>query len=219
MLELKKITKTYRKGRSRVVALEDFSHRFTEGRFYAIHGPSGAGKTTLLMMMGGMLRPDSGEAVYGGENIYTLSVAERNRFRKKSVGFVFQRFHLLPYLTVLDNIRLPLTLDADRTGMEEKARAAAERLGLSERLTHYPQELSVGQQQRAAVARVLAGEPDIILADEPTGNLDEVNQQIISECLHQEAEKGKLVVAVTHEQALLKIAHQTIELLQVNERV
>jgi putative ABC transport system ATP-binding protein len=103
--------------------------------------------------------------------------------------------------------------------MEEKARAAAERLGLSERLTHYPQELSVGQQQRAAVARVLAGEPDIILADEPTGNLDEVNQQIISECLHQEAEKGKLVVAVTHEQALLKIAHQTIELLQVNERV
>ncbi len=212
MLELKKVTKRYRKGNVQIPALVDFDCTLNAGRFYAVCGPSGAGKSTLLMIVGGMLRPESGEILYQGRNLYGLSGAARNRYRQKSIGFVFQKFHLMPYLTVLDNIRIPLTLAAGSPGSTSRAEAAAARLGLSARLRHYPRELSVGQQQRVAVARTLAGNPEIILADEPTGNLDEANQRIIADCLHEETKHGKLVVVATHEPMLCAESHHQIQL-------
>lgn len=212
MLDLKNITKKYQKGRTEVTVLDRFAHSFDAGKFYAISGPSGAGKTTLMMILGGMLRPDSGTVLLNGTDLYSLSGIARNRIRRESIGCVFQKFHLLPYLTVLENIRLPLTLQTGHPDIDAPALAAAERLGLSDRLEHRPNELSVGQQQRVAIARVLAGNPEIILADEPTGNLDEANLRIISDCLCEEAARGKPVIAVTHEAALLSRADEIIRI-------
>ncbi|MCF7848003.1 MAG: ABC transporter ATP-binding protein [Kiritimatiellales bacterium] len=212
MLELDHLNKSYTKGSAEIRALADLSCELKAGTFYAVYGASGAGKSTMLMIIGGMLRPDSGAVVHGGKNIYGLSSKARNDFRKRTIGFVFQKFHLMPYLTVAQNIRMPLSLRKGSAAAQEKTAAAAARVGLSDRLSHYPHELSVGQQQRVAIARALVGDPQIILADEPTGNLDEANQRMVAACLHEEADRGKLVVAVTHESALYNSAHHRLQI-------
>ena len=152
-----------------------------------------------------MLPPDEGSVLFGGNDIYRWSLARRNRYRKESVGFVFQRFFLVPYLTIFDNIRLRLILQGRSRNIASTIQQLAERFRIEDRLNHRPGELSVGEQQRAAVARALVGDPVVILADEPTGNVDEENAQIITACLLAEASKGRVVVMVTHNRQFLNM--------------
>jgi len=206
MIEVREATKTYWKGGEEIRAADALSLRADEGDLLVVHGPSGSGKSTLLLMIGGMLPPDAGAVVHDGEDIYRWSAGRRNRFRKHAVGFVFQRFFLVPYLTVYDNVRVPLALQGSRRDDREVIGLLAERLRIAHRLGHKPAELSVGEQQRAALARALAGEQKLILADEPTGNLDVENIEIIAECLAEESRRGRTLVVATHDRQLLDIA-------------
>jgi putative ABC transport system ATP-binding protein len=164
-------------------------------------------------MLGGMLPPDKGEVLFEGQDIYRWGPSRRNRYRKENVGFVFQRFFLVPYLTVFDNIRLRLILQGRSRNIKSTIRQLAERFHIEDRLNHRPAELSVGEQQRAAVARALVGDPAIILADEPTGNVDEDNAQIITACLLAEARKGRAVVMVTHNRHFLDMSTKQLHLM------
>lgn len=213
MLQMENVTKTYELRRKMVVALEDVTLEIPTGDFVSLVGPSGSGKSTLLLMLGGMLSPSSGRVLLKGESIYDLKSDHRARLRKGNVGFVFQTFNLVPYLTALENVQVPLFLAGVRD-MEQAERASAllERVGLGDRLDHKPAELSVGQQQRVALARMLANDPALILADEPTGNLDpETSEQIIGffEQFHQE---GRTVVMVTHDPSAAERAKRTLRL-------
>lgn len=203
MLNMKNVTKLYRLGKQTVTALGDASLEIPRGDFVSIVGPSGSGKSTLLLLLGGMTAPTSGQVFLDGASLYDLPVSERTALRRRKIGFVFQAFHLVPYLTALENVEVPLYLaGVKKPEQRELATALLERVGLADRLGHKPGELSVGQQQRVALARTLANGPDVILADEPTGNLDpERREQIISflESLHAE---GKTIVLVTHDPSI-----------------
>jgi len=212
MLELHNVTKTYRKAGETIHAADDLSLGADKGELLVIHGPSGSGKSTLLLMAGGMLPPDTGTVSYGDEDVYAWSGIRRNRYRKQTVGFVFQRFFLVPYLTVFDNIRIPLALQSSQAKHADAVTAVAERLQIDKRLGHRPAELSVGEQQRAAVARALVGGQDLILADEPTGNLDARNVDIIADCLRTEAKQGRTILLVTHNMSLLDIGTRSLHL-------
>ncbi len=205
MLKLSNITKKYRRRGLEILALDNVSYEFNPGKFHILYGESGSGKSTLLMTAGSMMEPDSGEVIFEGENIYSISSSMQNRLRNRKIGFVFQNFHLVPYLTVSENIALPLALRND-SNSREKVDAVIKNMHLSDRTWHYPSELSVGQQQRVAVARALAGTPELILADEPTGNLDPENAGIIARALKAEAENGKIVIVATHEKSLMELA-------------
>jgi putative ABC transport system ATP-binding protein len=205
MLDVQQATKTYRRGGQEVQAAHQVSLQADEGDLVVIRGPSGSGKTTLLLMIGGMLRPDRGIVLVGGHDIYRGGRAKRNRYRRQTVGFVFQRFYLIPYLSVYDNIRLPLGLAGRRRDAKEAVEDVARRLGLDDRLRHTPDQLSAGEQQRAALARALAAGQRLILADEPTGNLDEENARTIAACLVEESRRGRTIIVATHDQALLNI--------------
>jgi putative ABC transport system ATP-binding protein len=211
MLTLSNVTKKYVRRGLEVLALDDVSCEFRSGKFHILLGESGSGKSTLLMAAGSMMKPDSGEILFDGKNIYAFSAAERDIFRNRKIGFVFQNFHLVPYLTVAKNIALPLTL-RKKTDKDGQLGAVIEKLRLSDRVNHYPRELSVGQQQRVAVARALAGNPEIILADEPTGNLDTENAEIIAKTLKDQAENGKTVIIATHEKSLMQLADKTFHI-------
>jgi putative ABC transport system ATP-binding protein len=206
VLELRSATKNYSKSGQNVKAADNVSFLIKAGEFVVVHGPSGSGKSTLLLMLGGMLPPDNGSVLFEGQDIYHWRHSHRNSFRKKNVGFVFQRFFLVPYLTIFDNIRLRLILRGQRQQITPTIERLAERFRIKDRLNHRPGEISVGEQQRAAVARALAGDPAIILADEPTGNVDEENGKIITECLMDEANKGRAVVMVTHNKLFLDMS-------------
>jgi putative ABC transport system ATP-binding protein len=210
VLELRNATKIYSRGGRTVRAADHMSCVVRPGDLLVVHGPSGSGKSTLLLMLGGMLPPDDGDVFFDGNEIYRWSRARRNRYRKESVGFVFQRFFLVPYLTIFDNIRLGLVLQGRTANVESAIRQLAERFHIEDRLGHRPGEISVGEQQRAAVARALVGDPAIILADEPTGNVDEQNAQIITQCLLDEAGKGRAVVMVTHNRQLLDMGTKNL---------
>ena len=212
MIELRNITKVFKKSGDEIAAVNDLSLIIENGTFSVVYGKSGSGKSTLLMMIGGMMTPDKGEIAIDGHNLYALSRRERNKFRKESVGFMFQRFHLLPYFTVHENIALPLAMNkvAD---IGDKVSDIAEMLGISDRMKHYPSELSIGQQQRVAMAKALVNNPDIILADEPTGNLDSENGNIVVDQLRAVAESGKIVIAVTHDLSLLDCADNRINIV------
>ena len=212
MLELRNATKIYSKGNRKLKAADQVSCVIETGDLLVVHGPSGSGKSTLLLMLGGMLPPDEGSVLFDGQDIYRWSHSRRNRYRKESVGFVFQRFFLVPYLTGFDNIKLRLVLQGRDGDAESIIRDLAERFHIEDRLNHRPAELSVGEQQRAAVARALVGEPAVILADEPTGNVDEENAQIITSCLLTEAQKGRVVIMVTHNRHFLKMSTKQLHL-------
>ena len=203
MLELRHTTKTYRKESRTIRAVDNVSCVIRPGDFLVVHGPSGSGKSTLLLMLGGMLPPDEGKVLFENEDLYGWSHARRNRYRMKVIGFVFQRFFLLPYLTVFDNIRLGFVLRGRTHNIGPAIKRLAERFQIEDRLKHRPGELSVGEQQRTALARALAADPVIILADEPTGNLDLQNGKLITSCLREESHRGRAVVMVTHNEALL----------------
>ena len=194
MIELKNISKIYQSKRGEVRALDDVSLTIKEGEFVVVRGASGSGKTTLLLMLGAMLKPDKGTLTIDGEVLNKMSESERNNFRASKVGFVFQMFHLLPYLTVIENVKLA-SLKEDADGEAEKLLSE---FGLGGRLTHKPYALSAGEKQRTAVARALINNPKILLADEPTGNLDPDNAAEIMKSFSAFHKKGGTVVVVTH---------------------
>ena len=214
MLRMKAVSKTYNHRKKVVNALREATLDIPEGDFVAVVGPSGSGKSTLLLLLGGMLSPTSGHILLGGQSLYTLKPDERARLRRKKIGFLFQTFNLVPYLTALENIQLPLFLAGmDEANQKKRAATLLERVGLGDRLYHKPQELSVGQQQRVALARMIANEPGIVLADEPTGNLDpDTSQQILS-FLDEINREGHTIVMVTHDPHGAQRAKRTLRLV------
>lgn len=200
MLTMENVTKRYKHRRSDVYALQDANVEIGTGEFVSIVGPSGSGKSTLLLMLGGMLSPTSGKVTLQGLSLYDLSPNERARMRKQHVGFVFQSFNLVPYLTALENVMIPLYLSgAAKDVQESRATELLERVGLGDRLDHKPSELSIGQQQRVALARMLGNDPQLILADEPTGNLDPETSSLVLDFFEQFISEGRTIVMVTHD--------------------
>jgi len=212
MIELKNIFKTYHMGEAEVKALQDVSLKIAPGEFVAIMGPSGSGKSTLMHVLGLLDRPDSGEYYLGKREINQLSDEELSAIRNRLVGFVFQQFHLLPRMTALENATLPL-IYAGKRHLKERAKQEIEEVGLSDRMNHRPNELSGGQQQRVAIARSLVNEPLIILADEPTGNLDSKSQEEIISILKKLNQRGKTIIIVTHEKEIAVCARRIIRML------
>jgi putative ABC transport system ATP-binding protein len=181
MLEFKNITKLYTKDEQKIFALDDFSLTINKGEFVAIQGPSGCGKTTLLLAAGGLLKPDQGEIIINDNNVYNLSIEKRALFRAQNIGFVFQQYHLIPYLNVIENIKVPALAQKLKVD-EKKVTDLIQLLGLEKRINHTPAELSAGEKQRTALARALLFNPAVLLADEITGNLDEQNAEIVMKC-------------------------------------
>ena len=212
MIELKNIYKTYQMGEVEVKALQDVSLKVASGEFVAIMGPSGSGKSTLMHVLGLLDRPDAGEYYLGTRKINILSDEELSAIRNRLVGFVFQQFHLLPRMTALENAALPLVY-AGKRHLKEKAKQEIEEVGLTDRMNHRPNELSGGQQQRVAIARSLVNEPLIIMADEPTGNLDSKSKDEIISILKSLNQKGKTVIIVTHEKEVAIHARRVIRML------
>ncbi len=214
MIALKSVTKRFQHRGQPVTALDDVSLEVAKGDFVAVIGPSGSGKSTFLHVVGGMLSPSQGTVRVGGESLYEMTSDARSALRQKKVGFVFQTFNLVPYLTALENVQVPLVLagveDKDQKG---RAEALLGRLGLSDRLDHKPSELSVGQQQRVALARMLANDPALILADEPTGNLDPETSAGIMDFLAELNSEGRTVVMVTHDMHLAGRAKRALRLV------
>jgi ABC-type lipoprotein export system ATPase subunit len=208
LLQLDHITKTYRSGPRTVRAVDDVSLSVDAGEFVAVAGPSGCGKTTLLLIAGGLLAPDAGDVTIAGENPYALSADQRARFRAANVGFVFQQFHLVPYLTVLDNI-LAASMATRPTDAKQRAEELLAKFGLQSRAHHVPAELSTGERQRTALARALLNRPKLILADEPTGNLDRENAETVLQHLKEFTRDGGAVLLVTHDEFALQFAQRT----------
>jgi ABC-type lipoprotein export system ATPase subunit len=212
MIELQSITKTYtRTGGPPVHALRDFSLRIERGDFLAIVGSSGSGKSTLMSILGLLDRPTDGRYLFDGQDVAGFDARQQARFRNARVGFVFQAFHLLPRTSALDNVELPL-LYSDRKDVDGRGRKALEAVGLSDRIDHTPSELSGGQQQRVAIARALVNEPDLLLADEPTGNLDARSALEIMSILRDLNRDGRTIVLVTHDDAMAKHAGHIVQL-------
>ena len=200
MFHLQGITKVYRRRQQEVVAFKAESLDIGLGEYVAVVGPSGSGKTTLLSMLGGMLSPDSGKVVFEGESLYDLPIAERTKRRRERIGFVFQTFNLVPYLTALENVQVPLFLHGvNKSEQRDRAVALLEQVGLGNRIEHKPSELSTGQQQRVALARTLANNPRLILADEPTGNLDPESREAVLSMFDKFVGEGRTIVMVTHD--------------------
>lgn len=213
MYLLQNVLKKYERRGEKVIAFQCDRLEIAQGEFVAIVGPSGSGKTTLLSILGGMLSPTSGEVFFEGKSLYALSVEERTRVRREKMGFVFQSFNLVPYLTALENVQIPLFLTGVSASQQrERALALLERFGLGQRAGHKPAELSVGQQQRVALARTLINDPAMILADEPTGNLDPANRQLALDMLNECRSSGRTVVMVTHDTAAASLADRRLNL-------
>jgi macrolide transport system ATP-binding/permease protein len=212
MIELKNIYKTYQMGKVEVKALQDVSLKIAPGEFVAIMGPSGSGKSTLMHILGLLDRPGAGEYYLGKRKIHELSDEELSAIRNRLAGFVFQQFHLLPRMTALENAELPL-IYAGKRHLKEKAKEEIAEVGLADRMNHRPNELSGGQQQRVAIARSLVNDPLIILADEPTGNLDSKSQEEIISILKNLNQKGKTIIIVTHEKEIGASAKRVIRML------
>jgi len=213
MLRMKDVAKTYRHRGRLVTALENASIEIARGDFVAIVGPSGSGKSTLLLMLGGMLSPSAGQVFLEGQSLYELSSDQRAGLRKQKVGFVFQTFNLVPYLSALENVQVPLFLaGVSKPEQHQRAAALLERVGLGDRMDHKPGELSVGQQQRVALARMLANEPAVVLADEPTGNLDPETSRQVTGFLEEVNREGRTIVMVTHDPRAAERAHRVMRL-------
>jgi putative ABC transport system ATP-binding protein len=214
MMELLDVTKVYQQGRRAVQAVRGVSLQVMAGEFVSIMGPSGSGKSTLLHLMGGLDTPTTGKAIFQGQDLQTLSDRSRSLLRRSRIGFIFQFFNLLPTLTAAENVALPLLLGGNgRTKSLHQAEEALARVGLSERSTHFPEAMSGGEMQRVAVARALVTEPDAVLCDEPTGNLDSANSKEILALLRGLPEDGRrAVVMVTHDREAAAIGDRFIHI-------
>jgi ABC-type lipoprotein export system ATPase subunit len=212
MIELRGIEKTYHTSAdSEVRALLGVDLSITAGAFVSIVGASGSGKSTLMNIMGLLDQPTAGSYQFDGREVAQLTIDELAAIRNQRIGFVFQSFHLLPRTSALENVELPLVY-SDRTEFQSLAHRALEAVGLEDRMSHYPSELSGGQQQRVAIARALVNEPDLIFADEPTGNLDTRSGMEIIEIFQQLNEQGKTIVLVTHDEGLARHAGRIVRL-------
>jgi ABC-type lipoprotein export system ATPase subunit len=211
MIHLEEVSKTYRAANGPVDALSNVSLDIESGQFVAVCGPSGCGKSTLLTIVGGLGMPTTGRVKVAGQDVLAMSPAQRARFRAENIGFVFQMFHLLPYLSVVENV---VTAAVPGSGAEARQRAGEmlDRFNLSRRLRHRPAELSTGECQRVAVARALVNRPKLILADEPTGNLDAENSAAVLELLAAFHREGGTVLLVTHQESAVRYAERTIRL-------
>lgn len=202
------LTKEYVRDEFHVVALDDANLEVQQGEFLALMGPSGSGKSTLLHLMAAMDRPTSGKITVFGQNLQTLSDSEIARWRNTHIGFVFQSFNLIPVLTAMENVELPLKLTRmNKTQRRDQARRALELVGLGDRLNHTPRQLSGGQEQRVAIARAIVTDPDVILADEPTGNLDAASARDVLTLLGRlNKEFNKTLIMVTHDPGAARTA-------------
>lgn len=213
LIKAENLSKVYGGGANRVTALHRASLEIAAGDFISIMGPSGSGKSTLLHLLSGLDFPTEGKLSYDGQDIYRLKDRELSAFRRRRIGFIFQQFNLLPVLTARENILMPLLLDRKREDgayLEELAGM----LGISDRLTHLPHELSGGQQQRVAIARALIARPDIIFADEPTGNLDSKSGEEVMKMLEGIRRKlGKTLVVITHDSRIAQMAERRLVIM------
>lgn len=213
MISVKNLKKTYLLGGEEVHALDDVSLSIKEHEFVAIIGQSGSGKSTFMNMLGCLDRPDSGEITLDGTDILKCEEKELSVIRNKKIGFIFQQFHLLPKLSALENVELPLIYQGMQTKKRrEKAVKALKAVGLEKRMNHKPNQLSGGQQQRVAIARALVGEPSLILADEPTGNLDSRSGKEIMMLLHNLHEEGNTIVLITHDNNVAMEAPRQVQI-------
>ena len=213
MLRMENVSKTYRHRGQLVTALNGANAEIPEGDFVSIVGPSGSGKSTLLLMLGGMLSPSGGRVFLDDQSIYDLDANGRAQLRKQKVGFVFQTLNLVPYLSAIENVQIPLYLvGSDISSQQARAEELLTRVGLSDRMHHKPCELSVGQQQRVALARMLANDPAVILADEPTGNLDPETSRQVIDFLEEVNGEGRTVVMVTHDPRAAERAKRILRL-------
>ncbi len=208
MIEIKQISKTYRKGNKSYTALNDVSYTIEKGDFITIVGESGSGKSTLLNTVGGLIQPDSGRILYKNQDVYSLSNSEANLYREKSVGFVFQQFHLVPYLTVFENIQLVCT----NNSQNQSINSYLEKCSIAALRDKYPSDLSVGEKQRTAFVRAIIKNPDILLADEPTGNLDPSNSKILMSLIEDFHQEGGTVLIVSHDPEITKNTVKSITL-------
>lgn len=214
MIRLTNVTKSYPakadENGAVIRALDSVSLHVEPGEWLAIMGPSGSGKSTMVNLIGCLDRPTAGEIIVDGENVATLSTAELNRVRAEKIGFIFQQFHLVPYLNALENVMLAQYFHSMTD--EQEAFEALKRVGLSDRAKHLPAHLSGGEQQRVCIARALINDPKIVLADEPTGNLDAQNETIVLRLLRELHQQGRSIVMVTHDPVLARLADRRIEL-------
>ncbi len=215
MIRLKGVTKGYpakaeQNNGGLIRALDDISLEIAPGEWVAMMGPSGSGKSTLVNLIGCLDRPTAGEIWLDGENVAGLSAADLNRVRAEKVGFVFQQFHMIPYLTAVENVMLAQYFHSMTD--EKEALEALERVGLKERAYHLPSQLSGGEQQRVCIARALINDPKIVLADEPTGNLDAANEEIVLRLLRELHKQGRTIVMVTHDPVVARLADRRVEL-------
>ena len=211
MIELENVTKRYRTHRQEILALADFSLQVERGSYLAVRGRSGSGKSTLLSLVGGLALPSEGRVRVDEQTISRLSPAERAEYRARKVGFVFQMFHLLPYLNVIDNVLLAAA-DGKQASERERAAKLLDEFGLSQRLGHRPSELSAGERQRVAMARALLNQPPLLLADEPTGNLDAENAAAVLDLLDQFHQAGGTILLATHDPQAAERARQQLTL-------
>jgi len=215
LAQLVDVTRVFEKGDQRVTALEDISLGIERGEFVSLTGPSGCGKSTLMNILGCLDVPTAGRYLLEGDDVAALPARALCRIRNRRLGFVFQAFHLLPRSTALDNVMLPL-LYSGRGAREsrESATAALRTVGLQDRMTHLPSEMSGGEQQRVAVARALVNQPDLLLADEPTGNLDRAASEQVLELLQQLHAQGRTIVVVTHDEWVSDHAQRRVRLAE-----
>ncbi|MEM7602125.1 MAG: ABC transporter ATP-binding protein [Verrucomicrobiota bacterium] len=215
MIQCQNLTKVYKKGKMEVVPLQELSLEVPVGEFLALMGPSGSGKTTLLNLIAGIDQPTSGDLWVAGQEISRMSRGQLTRWRGRECGYIFQLYHLVPILSAYENIELPLLLrkDLSRSDRKRKIEAALEIVGLSDRGHHRPSELSGGQEQRVAIARALVGDPPLLVADEPTGDLDRESADSILALLQElSGEHGKTIVMVTHDAKAAAAATRTAHL-------
>jgi len=212
MIKAHNISKKFHTRHTRVDALKDVSLHIAKGDFVSITGPSGSGKSTLLLTLGGMSAPHEGKITWNEESVYGWGLNKRAEWRARMIGFMFQTFNLIPYLNVFENMAIAERLSGKKTVDKNKILKMMDRMKLSDRLEHLPRELSVGQQQRVAMARALIKEPTLILADEPTGNLDPKAADGILDMIKEINDEGKTVVLITHDPRIAGIAKRNIHI-------